>query len=165
MRKCKCGNQVANNAKACPQCGHRFTSGFVKFLAWSFLVVCVISFIGVLAGTDSPSTQSAPVVAAAPPPPPKPKTPAELVAIRKAYAKVIDKQLLDMGIESKTYTSGAHAKTLVIEDALAGRVRQNSIQQNGKLFDNLRTLGFSRLEYTNGFEGDLSYDVVWTITP
>ena len=95
MRKCKCGNQVANNAKACPQCGHRFTSGFVRFLGWSFLAVFVISFIGVLAGTNSTNTtQSAPVVAAAPAPPVKPKTPADLIATRKAYAKVIDQQLL-----------------------------------------------------------------------
>jgi hypothetical protein len=166
MRKCKCGNQVADNAKACPQCGHRFTSGSVKFLGWFLLVVFVLAVIGAV---NSPNTTqvSPPSVAAIPPPAPAPKTktPAELIATRKAYAKVIDQQLLDMGIESKTYTTGAQAKTLVIDDALAGRVRGNAIRQNDELFDNLRTLGFSRLEYINGFEGDLSYDVAWTIKP
>jgi hypothetical protein len=34
MRTCECGNQVANNARTCPRCGHRFTSAPVKFLAW-----------------------------------------------------------------------------------------------------------------------------------
>jgi hypothetical protein len=81
------------------------------------------------------------------------------------HTKVIDQQLLDRGIESRTYTVGADAKTLVIEDALTGRVRQNSIQQNETLFDNLRALGFTHLEYTNNFESDLNYGVVWTIKP
>src|SRR5713101_5588217 len=36
MRKCKCGNDVASNAKACPKCGHRFTGAFTKFVAWIF---------------------------------------------------------------------------------------------------------------------------------
>jgi hypothetical protein len=52
------------------------------------------------------------------------------------------------------------AKTLVIEDGLAGRVRQNSIQQNDTLFDNLRALGFAHLKYTNSVESDLNYGVV-----
>jgi hypothetical protein len=45
MRKCKCGNEVANNARACPRCGHRFTSGFVKFLAWFFGITAGIAVI------------------------------------------------------------------------------------------------------------------------
>lgn len=174
MRKCKCGNDVANNAKACPKCGHRFTSGPVKFLAWFCFIIFGIIIIGIIAAensgnspaiaqsTPSQSRPSTPV--AAPAPAPKTK-PADLVAARKAYAKLLDQQLLDMGIESKTYTMGAQAKTLVIEDALAGRVRQNAIQKNDALFDNLHSLGFSRLEYTNALEGDLSYAAVWKITP
>jgi hypothetical protein len=54
---------------------------------------------------------------------------------------------------------------LVIEDALAGRVRQNSIQQNDTLFDRLRALGFAHLKYTNSVESDLNYGVGWTIKP
>jgi hypothetical protein len=60
---------------------------------------------------------------------------------------------------------GADATTLVIEDTLAGRVRQNSIQQHDTLFDNLRALGFTHLKYTNNFESDLNYGAVWTIKP
>jgi hypothetical protein len=88
-----------------------------------------------------------------------------MTQLRKDYAKLIDQRLLTMGIESKTYTAGPQAKTLVIEDALAGRVRENAIQQNNDMFDNLKALKFSRLEYTNGFEGDLNFDVYWTIKP
>jgi hypothetical protein len=171
MQKCKCGNQVAGNAKFCPKCGHQFTSGAVKFLGLSVILLTLVVVISIASSTNNPNASSArPVstVAAAAPVAPataKPKSPAELAALRKAYAKVIDQQLLDMGIESKTYTAGADAKTLVIEDALAGRVRQNSIQENDTLFDNLRSLGFTHLKYTNNFEGDLNYGVVWTITP
>src|SRR5262249_47211787 len=154
--------------KACPQCGHRFTSGFVKFIAWSFgiffLLVVMIAVVDSSNTTQSASTSTVSTPAASPAPA-KPKTPAEMVAARKAYAKIIDQQLLNMGIESKTYTNGADAKTLVIEDALAGRVRQNSIQKNDDLFNSLRTLGFKHLEYTNNFEGDLNFNVVWTIKP
>jgi len=165
MRKCKCGNEVASNGKFCPKCGHRFTSGLVRGLAWFIGLITLISIIAISqSGTNSYAPQS-PTVQAATSAPVKPPTPAEKVALRKAYAKVIDQQLLDTGIESRTYTVGADAKTLVIEDALAGRVRQNSIQQNDNLFDNLRTLGFTHLKYTNNFESELNYGVVWTIKP
>jgi hypothetical protein len=171
MRKCKCGNQVANNARACPKCGHRFTSGLVKFLAFGTIsVILFMVVIAAVSSNDSPTINSAPSVLSAPsqPPPvvatpPKPKTPAEMVAARKEYASVIDEQLLNMGIESKTYALGSQAKTLVIEDVLAGRVRQNAIQNNSVLFDNLRTLGFTRLEYKNNFDDNLRYGVAWNI--
>jgi len=32
MHKCECGNEVSSNARFCPKCGHRFTSGPVKAL-------------------------------------------------------------------------------------------------------------------------------------
>ncbi len=63
MRKCKCGNDVASNAKACPKCGHRFTGAFTKFVAWSFLIVFGIGVLGVIALdklVDSPSSSTAP---------------------------------------------------------------------------------------------------------
>lgn len=45
MRKCQCGNDVANNARVCPKCGHRFTSGLVKALAWFFGILIGIAVI------------------------------------------------------------------------------------------------------------------------
>jgi len=50
MRKCECGNQVADNAKACPKCGHRFTSGPVKFLAWFFGISIGFGVLGAIIG-------------------------------------------------------------------------------------------------------------------
>jgi hypothetical protein len=86
-------------------------------------------------------------------------------AARKEYAKVIDQKLLDMGIESKTFTDGKAATTLVIQDVLAGRVRQNAIEKNDTLFDQMRQLGFKKLKYTNGFESDsdLYFGVEWSL--
>jgi hypothetical protein len=60
MRKCKCGNPVANNAKACPKCGHRFTSGPVLVLAWFFGVVIVVAFVGAITGSNNGTSQPAP---------------------------------------------------------------------------------------------------------
>jgi hypothetical protein len=167
MRKCKCGNDVARNAKFCPKCGKRFTSSPVKFLAGLCVVLLVVVILGAITASNSPQSavSASPSMTAPTPAPVKPKTSAEMTALRKEYASLIDKQLLNMGIESETYTVGPQAKTLVIKDALAGRVRQNAIQQNGDMFENLKLLKFSRLEYTNGFDGDLNFDVYWTIKP
>jgi hypothetical protein len=173
MRKCKCGNQVASNAKSCPQCGHRFTSAMAKGLAWFIGFICLVSVLGVVMGGSQssnyvPSKPAAGVRAAssapAAAPKPKAKSPADLIAARKEFAKIIDQQLLESGIESETFTSGPGATTLVIKDALAGRVRQNSIQGNDTLFRNLRELGFKHLRYTNAFEGELNFTVEWNIT-
>ncbi len=53
MRTCVCGNQVARNAKACPKCGHRFTSGLVKVLVWFFGACVLIGIIGSVVGSSS----------------------------------------------------------------------------------------------------------------
>jgi hypothetical protein len=45
MRKCTCGNPVANNATVCPHCGHRFTRGSVKVLAW---LIGIMGFLGII---------------------------------------------------------------------------------------------------------------------
>jgi hypothetical protein len=167
VRACKCGNQVANNAKSCPKCGHRFTSGLVKVLAWFFGMVVLIAIVGAMFAANSndvtPSSAPAAPVPASGSTKAKPPSPADLIAARREYANVIDKQLLDMGIESKTYTDGAGATTLVISDALAGRVRENALQKNDALFDQLHQLGFKRLKYTNDFDGDLYFGVEWKI--
>jgi hypothetical protein len=44
MRNCSCGNQVANNARSCPKCGHRFTGGLTKFAIGIFLF-SIIAFV------------------------------------------------------------------------------------------------------------------------
>jgi hypothetical protein len=60
MRNCQCGNQVANNARSCPKCGHRFTSGFVKFVAWFFGISIGLGVLGAIIGGmgESPATSA-----------------------------------------------------------------------------------------------------------
>lgn len=172
MRRCKCGNLVANNAKFCPRCGHRFTSTSTLVIAWVLGIFGVFVILMMsLANSGSTSTGSPPAnpsPATPTQPPAKPKTPAQnaagQVAVRKAYAKVIDQQLLELGIESKTFTQGTQAKTIVIQDALAGRVRANSLGKNSTMFEQLKALGFTRLNYTNGFEGDMYEGFTWDLT-
>jgi hypothetical protein len=54
MRTCECGNQVANNARSCPKCGHRFTSVPAKFLAWFIGIIIVMGVLAaILAGNRS----------------------------------------------------------------------------------------------------------------
>lgn len=86
------------------------------------------------------------------------------IKARKDAASSIDKQLLDMGIESRTYTEGKAATTLVIEDPLAGRVRANQIGENGTLITELRMLGFKSLKYNNGFDGEMYFGWHWDLT-
>jgi zinc-ribbon domain len=172
MRRCKCGTEVAGNARFCPKCGHRFTSALPKVIVWLFVILVAVVIWGSFNNSGLPPIPSVPVATSSPKPPiqppPKPKTPgqitAEQIAARKAYAKVVDQQLLDLGIESNTFTQGEQAKILVIKDALAGRVRANSLGKNSEMFEQLRTLGFTRLTYTNGFESDLYEGFTWDLT-
>jgi hypothetical protein len=48
MKQCECGNQIANNARTCPKCSHRFTSGPVKLLAWLLGILAVLFIIGMI---------------------------------------------------------------------------------------------------------------------
>jgi hypothetical protein len=81
------------------------------------------------------------------------------VAARKQFAQRVDAALLDEGIESTTTTSGADASIIVIRDPLAGRVRAKQLQTDNILSEQLLTLGFTKLKYTNG------YDVNFTWVP
>jgi len=64
MRKCECGNDVADNARTCPKCGHRFTSGSVRFLTWFIVVAAACVVIGLMLSNDSPTPAPAPVAPA-----------------------------------------------------------------------------------------------------
>ena len=131
------------------------------FGIFGIFVILMMSFANVGSNSTGGSTAPSPATQ----PPAKPKTPAQIaagqVAARKVYAKVIDQQMLESGIESKTLTQGAQAKTIVIQDVLAGRVRANSLGKNSTMFEQLKALGFTRLNYTNGFEGDLYEGFTW----
>jgi len=60
MKKCKCGIQVGNNARACPKCGHRFTGGPVKFLAWFIIAGAVLFGVKAMMNQDGPDIANTP---------------------------------------------------------------------------------------------------------
>jgi hypothetical protein len=67
MRKCKCGNDVASNAKACPKCRHRFTGAFGKLVAWIFAGVLGLMILAGIIGSLSDTPSAAPSSSAAAP--------------------------------------------------------------------------------------------------
>ncbi|SRR6266566_3540972 len=58
MKKCKCGQMIASNARVCPHCGNRFTHPFVKGLAWLMGITVVLFWITLIVGSRHPSTQT-----------------------------------------------------------------------------------------------------------
>jgi hypothetical protein len=88
----------------------------------------------------------------------------DLVKARKDYAGEVDTQLLEKGIESRTFTEGREAKTLVIQDVLAGRVRAQQLSNNSDLMARLRLLGFKKLKYNNGLSDEMFAGFVWDLT-
>lgn len=57
MKTCGCGQDLAGNARTCPNCGKRFTRPFVKALAISFGVVIVFGFISAAIVSNQPATK------------------------------------------------------------------------------------------------------------
>lgn len=55
MKTCGCGNQVANNARFCTKCGHRFTHPFTKFVAVC-LALFGLLFVIIMVTVSSDST-------------------------------------------------------------------------------------------------------------
>jgi hypothetical protein len=182
-----CGAQVLGSGQFCNRCGsgaaappvvvQRKNHPFVTLLAVAFGFFALLIIIGIVSTSSREDAPAASASATAPasastsksatadvgaaPRLTKAQQAAQDIAVRKAYAKVLDQQLLDQGIESQTYTVGNDAKTLVIKDVLAGRVRVNALRQNSALFEQVRALGFKHLKYENGLEDELYFGVHW----
>jgi len=168
-----CRNALPAGSRFCPRCGAAIaalaqkkssSSTGIIIASAGFLFLCFV--IGVLSdhttaqhGTTQASLSSSPT-----PAPTKTEQRTQAIKARKEYAKEIDRQLLDKGIESSTYTTGPDATTLVIKDILAGRVRAHELSKNEGLFTELRVLGFKKLIYQNGLEGDLGFGWKWDLT-
>jgi|SRR5580704_2445800 hypothetical protein len=166
---CKIG--IIGNQEVCPACGHQLLQKRHIYLLGVLGAAIVLAFVGIaLNNSDNtspapPTPSPAPASPVAPPIPPKPPTVAEQIAARKDFADSIDQNLLDMGIESKTYTQGPQAKTLVIQDVLASRVNARVLGNNSVLFDQMKALGFTKLRYTDGFEdSDMHVGFTWDLT-
>jgi hypothetical protein len=167
MRKCKCGNDVANNAISCPKCGHRFTSGPVKFLAWFLGITVVVGVIGItLSQNDSRPAANTVSVPAPVPPPTRPKpgdkaaqAKAQIAArqantkaqitVRQDYARELERSLLSRGLDAHVTVVGTGKDTLRISWAAMSRpIVYNMITSEG-METQVPLLGFKKVIFTD----------------
>jgi len=139
-----------------------FQQAVKGFLVVLFCLIALAMFVGTTHHSSNPEPRPArvePVVSA------YKDTPESLEIERVArveYAKRFDQQMLDAGIESTTVANGPKNTTLYIKYALAGRATANALGE--KLdFDELKTYGFKKVYFTNGFEGEMHVGVTWKV--
>lgn len=58
MKKCKLAHECADNAKACPICGHRFTGLVTKIVAGWFILAFIIVLVASLSTTHESASQT-----------------------------------------------------------------------------------------------------------
>jgi hypothetical protein len=133
-----------------------------RFLVVLFCLIALAMFVGTIHQSSNPEPRPArvePVVSA------YKDTPESLEIERVArveYAKRFDDKMLDAGIESTTVTKGPKNTTLYIQCALAGRATAHALGK--KLdFDELKTYGFKKVYFTNGFEGEMHSGFTWNV--
>lgn len=73
-------------------------------------------------------------------------------ALRRKFASSYESSLLDQGIDATVTVSGRHATTLRLKWILVNRVLAHQFSQKADLFTNLRNMGFTRLEITDGYD-------------
>lgn len=73
-------------------------------------------------------------------------------ALRRKFAASYESSLLDEGIDATVTVSGRHATTLRLKWILVNRVLAHQFSQKADLFSNLRNMGFTRLEITDGYD-------------
>jgi len=81
------------------------------------------------------------------------------VNARRVYARKLEKTYLDQGLDVTVTTQGGQATTLRIKWILVSRVVAHQFSQNSEVFSTLRTLGFKRLEISDGYDEEW----YWTI--
>jgi len=163
MRKCKCGNRVAGNAKACPQCGHRFTSGTVKALGWFVVILVGVGALGAMSGGNGYTTSVYTPAPASPARPPTPQQSAKSqIAARQDYVRVLEGSLLSKGLDAHVTLAGQAKDTLRISWAAMSRpVVYNMINSEGTQKE-IPSLGFKKIIFTD--DGSFSDDTPesWT---
>ncbi|HUR92533.1 MAG TPA: hypothetical protein VMY38_07655 [Gemmatimonadaceae bacterium] len=78
---------------------------------------------------------------------------------RRQYAQRLESEYLDQGLDITVTTKGAAATTLRLKWILVSRVTAHQLSKSGPLWANLRSMGFKRLEITDGYDDSWS----WTI--
>jgi zinc-ribbon domain len=159
----QCGREISRTARVCGHCGYRGTSLF------SIVLAATIALLGVAAILHSaqPNVQApVPIVNASQAPDTnKPSTKSRIEParqLRKSFAHQFDRKMLEARLESRTKTFGAEDATLLITDSLAGQIRARKIV-DALDFELLNKLGFKKVVYTNGFEGEIGTTFTWGI--
>src|SRR6266404_5862883 len=159
----QCGREISRTAHVCRHCGYRGTSLF------SIVLAATIALIGIAAivNSNQPSVQAPVSIVNADQAPDTNKTstksgiePAR--QLRKTFAAQFDRKMLEARIESTTKTYGPEDTALLITDSLAGQIRAKKIAA-ALDFDLLNKLGFKKVVYTNGFEGEIGTTFTWGI--
>jgi len=159
----QCGREISRTVRVCRHCGYRGTSLF------SIALAATIALLGIAAilNSNQPNVQApVPIVNASQAPDAnKPSTKSEIEParqLRKTFAHQFDRKMLEAHIESRTNTFGPEDGTLLITDSLAGRGRAKKIA-SALDFELLNKLGFKKVVYTNGFEGEIGTMFTWGI--
>lgn len=84
-----------------------------------------------------------------------------LRADRVAYAKLLENNFLDESMDVTVTTGGSRDRTLSLKYILAGRVFAHQLQENDAFWDNMKKLGFTRVDLSDGYD----YSVSWDVTP
>ena len=159
----QCGREISRTARVCRHCGYRGTS------LVSIMLAATIALIGIAAilNSNQPSVQAPVSIVNADQAPDTNKTstksgiePAR--QLRKTFAAQFDRKMFEAHLESTTKTYGAEDTTLFITDALAGQIRAKKMAA-ALDFDLLNKLGFKKVVYTNGFEGEIGTTFTWGI--
>lgn len=80
------------------------------------------------------------------------------IATRRVYAKTLENNLLDKGMDVKVTTRGRNATTLHLQYVLFNRVWSHKFSEDAELMGTIQKLGFKRLEMSDGYD----FDVYWT---
>jgi hypothetical protein len=169
MRNCKCGNQVADNAKACPKCGHRFTSAFTKFVAWifagSFGLIVLLIYIGSLFDTPSatpssptPTASSSTATTAAPAETKSMLTPAEKIYFGAAlsYLKTANSEATKLA----TAMAGASDGSSTLGDIKSAVSAAKRVENAGYVGDYLERINHTVPQSCSGVSKDID-EVHW----
>jgi hypothetical protein len=84
---------------------------------------------------------------------------ATLVQLRQEYARTIETQLLDKGLDVTANTYGPKHTTLRLRYVLAGRVFVHQLGKNEEMFRTLREFGFRKLVVTDGYDFTATWDL------
>jgi FKBP-type peptidyl-prolyl cis-trans isomerase len=86
----------------------------------------------------------------------------KMIAARKEFARKLETNYLDNGLNIDVTAEGPKAQVLKIKYALTSKVLAHQIEK-GDLLETAKTLGFTKVRLTNGFESSLAEGYTWTL--